>query len=79
MEKLPFQHNGLVKGDTKSLAIAMGSMPAKVTRVTAWMRELHHKFPDFGFDSNKGYGAPVHLKALDKHGLGTERLPPKVS
>ena len=67
MKKLPYQHNGLVKGDTKSLAIAMGSMLAKVTR-DRMMRELHHKFPDFGFDSNKGYGAPVHLKALEKYG-----------
>ena len=67
MKKLPYQHNGLVKGDTKSLAIAMGSMLAKVTR-DRMMRELHTKFPDYGFDSNKGYGAPVHLKALDKHG-----------
>ena len=67
MKKLPYQHNGLVKGDTKSLAIAMGSMLAKVTR-DRMMRELHHKFPDFGFDCNKGYGAPVHLKALHKHG-----------
>lgn len=67
MNKLSYQHDGLIKGDTKSLAIAMGSMLAKVTRDRI-MRNLHHQFPDFGFDSNKGYGAPVHLKALDKHG-----------
>jgi ribonuclease HII len=67
MKKLPYEHDGLIKGDTKSLAIAMASMLAKVTR-DRYMRELHTKFPDFGFDSNKGYGAPVHLKALDKHG-----------
>ena len=74
MKKLPYQHDGLVKGDTKSLAIAMASMLAKVTR-DRFMRELHTKFPDFGFDSNKGYGAPVHLKALDKHGSTVHHRP----
>ena len=74
MKKLPYQHDGLVKGDTKSLAIAMASMLAKVTR-DRFMRELHTKFPDFGFDSNKGYGAPVHLKALDKYGPTVHHRP----
>ena len=74
MKKLSFKHNGLVKGDTKSLAIAMASMLAKVTR-DRFMRELHNKFPEFGFDSNKGYGAPVHLKALDKLGPTVHHRP----
>ena len=74
MKKLPYQHDGLVKGDTKSLAIAMASMLAKVTRDRI-MRELHTKFPEFGFYSNKGYGAPVHLKALDKHGPTVHHRP----
>ena len=39
------EHDGLIKGDTKSLAIAMGSMLAKVTRDRI-MRNLHHQFPD---------------------------------
>ena len=67
MKKLPYEHEGLIKGDTKSLSIAMASLLAKVTR-DRFMRDLHTQFPDFGFDSNKGYGAPVHLKALEKHG-----------
>ena len=74
MKKLPYQHDGLVKGDTKSLAIAMASMLAKVTR-DRFMRELHNKFPEFGFDSNKGYGAPVHLKTLDKLGPTVHHRP----
>ncbi len=67
MKKLPYQHDGVVKGDGKSLAIAMASMLAKVTR-DRFMRKLHEKFPDFGFASNKGYGAPVHLRALQRLG-----------
>ena len=67
MKKLPYKHAGLVKGDTKSLAIAMASMLAKVSR-DRFMRELHNQFPEFGFNSNKGYGAPVHLRALRECG-----------
>ena len=66
MRKLPLEHEGLIEGDTKSLSIAMASLLA-VTR-DRFMRDLRIQFPDFGFDSNKGYGAPVHLKALEKYG-----------
>ena len=34
MKKLPYKHAGLVKGDTKSLAIAMASMLAKAVSYT---------------------------------------------
>ena len=74
MKKLPYQHDGLVKGDTKSLAIAMASMLAKVTR-DRFMRTLHQEFPEFGFASNKGYGAPVHLKALREQGPTVHHRP----
>ena len=74
MKKLPYEHEGLVKGDTKSLAIAMASMLAKVTR-DRFMRQLHHEFPVFGFDSNKGYGAPVHLQALREQGPTVHHRP----
>ena len=67
MKKLPYEHLGLVKGDTISLAIAMSSMLAKVTR-DRLMRNLHTQFPEFGFNSNKGYGAPIHLRALEQLG-----------
>ncbi len=67
MKKLPYEHEGLVRGDTQSLAIAMASILAKVTR-DRLMRDLHQEFPEFGFASNKGYGAPVHLQALREQG-----------
>ena len=74
MKKLPYQHDGLVKGDTQSLAIAMASMLAKVTR-DRFMRTLHQEFPEFGFASNKGYGAPVHLQALREQGPTVHHRP----
>ena len=67
MKKLPYEHTGLVKGDTISLAVAMGSLIAKVTR-DRMMREFAEEFPDYDFASNKGYGAPNHLKALKESG-----------
>ncbi len=67
MKRLPYEHEGLVKGDTISLAIAMGSLIAKVTRDRI-MRELSEEFPAYDFGSNKGYGSPNHLKALKKFG-----------
>ena len=74
MKKLPYKHAGLVKGDTKSLAIAMASMLAKVSR-DRFMRELHNQFPEFGFNSNKGYGAPVHLRDLRECGATEHHRP----
>ena len=60
MKKLPFQHEGLIKGDTFSLAIAMGSIVAKVTR-DRLMRKLALVYEGYDFASNKGYGSPKHL------------------
>ena len=67
MKKLPYEHTGLVKGDTISLGIAMGSLIAKVTR-DRLMRKFAEEFPAYDFASNKGYGSPNHLKALKKSG-----------
>jgi len=67
MKRLPYIHQGMVKGDTLSLSIAMASLIAKVTR-DRWMRELDSEYPQYDFKSNKGYGAPLHLKALREYG-----------
>ena len=67
MKRLPFEHEGIIKGDTFSLAIAMGSIIAKVTR-DRQMKKLSHGFPHYDFSSNKGYGSPKHLRALDSEG-----------
>ena len=70
MKRLPFHHEGIVKGDTFSLAIAMGSLIAKVTRDRK-MKELAEEFPFYDFSSNKGYGSPKHLSALEVIGLNS--------
>ena len=67
MKGLVYQHCGLIKGDTISLAVAMASLLAKVAR-DRMMKKLCNEFPGYGFSSNKGYGVPVHIEALHKHG-----------
>lgn len=67
MKRLPYAHQGLVKGDALSLAVAMASIAAKVTR-DRLMRKLDDGFPAYDFASNKGYGSPNHLQALDECG-----------
>ncbi|MAE53204.1 MAG: ribonuclease HII [Opitutae bacterium] len=74
MKKLNYYHQGLVKGDSLSLAVSMASLLAKVTR-DQLMKKLDLEFPDYGFASNKGYGAPVHLRALRKLGATTYHRP----
>jgi ribonuclease HII len=56
------------KGDSRSLQIAAASILAKTTR-DAQMIEYSKLYPHYGFEHHKGYGSPVHLSALEKHGL----------
>ncbi|MBO5167448.1 MAG: ribonuclease HII [Lachnospiraceae bacterium] len=57
----------IIKGDAKSVSIAAASIIAKVTR-DRLMVEYDSIFPEYGFASNKGYGAAVHIEALKKYG-----------
>lgn len=57
----------IIKGDAKSISIAAASIIAKVTR-DRLMVEYDSIFPEYGFASNKGYGAAVHIEALKKYG-----------
>ena len=57
----------MVKGDATCLTVAAASCVAKVARDTLMAEEAEH-FPAYGFDSNRGYPAPVHKAAL--HGYG---------
>ena len=63
----PVPQLALVKGDSLSYSIAAASVIAKVTR-DRLMLELAAQYPEYGFEKHKGYGTPVHLAALRKHG-----------
>lgn len=57
----------IIKGDAKSISIAAASIIAKVTR-DRLMVSYDEIYPEYGFASNKGYGARAHLDALKKYG-----------
>lgn len=55
------------KGDQRIVSIAAASILAKTTR-DAELVTLHQKYPAYGFDRHKGYGASAHLAALAQCG-----------
>lgn len=63
----PYESQGIVKGDGKSLSIAAASIIAKVKR-DQLMIAYAKDFPEYGFEKHKGYGTKAHLEALRKYG-----------
>jgi ribonuclease HII len=61
-------HRCIIRGDSIFASIAAASILAKTWR-DEYMRQLHHEFPQYGWDSNKGYGTREHRDAIEKHGL----------
>jgi ribonuclease HII len=60
-------HECIIGGDGKFTSIAAASVLAKTSR-DAFMMELHNKFPQYGWDSNKAYATEFHRNALMKYG-----------
>ena len=58
----------VVKGDSKSMAIAAASILAKVSR-DRYMREMAEKYPGYGFEKHKGYGTKAHYEAIERLGV----------
>lgn len=57
----------IIKGDAKSISIGAASIVAKVTR-DRLMVQYDEVYPEYGFASNKGYGAQAHIDALRQYG-----------
>ncbi len=57
----------IIKGDSKSLSIASASIIAKVVRDRIMIR-LSKKYPQYGWDKNKGYPTKEHIKAILEFG-----------
>jgi len=53
----------LPRADAKSAAVAAASVVAKVVRDDA-MRVLSERYPNYGFERNRGYGTAEHRGAL---------------
>lgn len=67
LPSLPCLGECVVKGDARSLSIAAASVVAKVTRDLE-MARLAGIHPEYGWESNKGYGTADHARALSRHG-----------
>jgi ribonuclease HII len=61
--ELPVGHTAVVKGDAKCACVAAASIVAKVVR-DRFMTHTAPRFPEYGFEKNKGYGTPEHRAAL---------------
>ena len=61
-------HTTIIKGDGKFLSIAAASILAKTYR-DDYMMELHAQFPDYDWQSNKGYPTKAHREAIHRLGI----------
>jgi ribonuclease HII len=61
------EHVCIIKGDGKYKSIAAASVLAKVHR-DKLMEEYHKKFPQYGWNQNKGYPTEQHRQAIQING-----------
>ncbi|MCS7072905.1 MAG: ribonuclease HII [Bacteroidia bacterium] len=61
-------HQCLIKGDATYLSIAAASILAKTFRDDI-MKNLHADFPEYQWDTNKGYPTKSHRDKIKLHGL----------
>ncbi|MFA5030870.1 MAG: ribonuclease HII [Patescibacteria group bacterium] len=57
----------IINGDATHATIAAASIIAKVIR-DLFMDAIGEEYPEYFFNTNKGYGTPLHKKALLAHG-----------
>jgi ribonuclease HII len=59
----------LVKGDSKSASIAAASVLAKVSRDEYMINEAAKSYPEYEFESHKGYATKRHFELIKKFGI----------
>jgi ribonuclease HII len=67
VRRLPVPNLSIKKGDAVTASVAAASIVAKVTR-DRMMDRYHRRFPEYGFDRNRGYGTNEHRDALRRIG-----------
>ena len=65
---IPFLQRSVIHGDALCYSIGAASIIAKVHR-DALMDEYAKKYPEYAFESNKGYGTAAHIRAIKEIGL----------
>lgn len=58
----------IIKGDALSYSIGAASIIAKVYR-DKLMADYAEIYPQYGFESNVGYGSKAHMRAIERFGL----------
>lgn len=58
----------IIAGDAKCRSIAAASIVAKVTRDRI-MADYAREYPGYGWETNRGYPTPEHIRAIDALGL----------
>jgi len=67
LEDLKIPSRSIIHGDALSASIAAASIIAKVTR-DKMADDWSKKFPQYGFEKNRGYGTKFHLDAIKNFG-----------
>ncbi|MEO6068232.1 MAG: ribonuclease HII [Gemmatimonadales bacterium] len=67
MKELGYQHQAMVDGDAHCVTIAAAGIVAKEVR-DLLMRALARRHPQYGWETNSGYGTARHLVALRSAG-----------
>lgn len=62
------EYRAIVKADQTIWLVAAASIIAKVER-DSLMRDLHLKYPEYGFNRHVGYGTKYHRDAIREHGI----------
>lgn len=62
-----YRAEAIIGGDALHPCISAASILAKEHR-DRMMRAAAHEYPDYGWDSNMGYGTKAHVAALRQHG-----------
>lgn len=65
---VPFPTVAVIKGDDWYECVGAASIVAKVHRDNL-MAAYHEIWPEYGFNTNAGYGTKVHISAIHKYGM----------
>ena len=65
---IDFPQRSVIGGDALCYSIGAASIIAKVYR-DKMMDDYAKEYPQYAFDSNKGYGTAAHIQAIKEYGL----------
>lgn len=62
------EHTTIINGDNKYQSIAAASILAKCARDELIIK-LHETYPNYSWNTNKGYGTAAHYDAIEEYGI----------